>query len=131
ADRLGDVDEQAEVDAVPPHERQLLEQLPAAAELAGERLYDRGEVGEQGGDDRPGHQLGRPAAAHLAVAGPLVEPLGEADLRVGQQRAEQADDEAGPDVGDVGVAPQHDVAARDVQRPPQRLTLAPGPGDLR
>ena len=35
---LGDVDEHGQVDAVAPHERQLLEQRPAAGVLAGQRL---------------------------------------------------------------------------------------------
>jgi hypothetical protein len=82
-------------------------------------------VGEQRGQERPGHELGGAAAARPAGQRPLVVALDEADRRLGQQGAEQADDEARPEVGDVGVAPHHDVAPGDVEGAPQRLALAP------
>ena len=130
AHQVGDVDEHAGLDAVAPHERQALEQLAAPPVLAGQRLDDRRQVGEQRGDERPGHQLGRAPAADAAGAGPLVEALHEADVGVGEQRTQQPDDEAGRDVGDVGVAPQDDVALRHVHRAPQRLALAAAACDL-
>src|SRR6476620_7032365 len=47
----GDVDEQAQLDAVAGHERQLLEHLTATGVLAAEGLDDVGEVGEQQRED--------------------------------------------------------------------------------
>jgi hypothetical protein len=58
------------------------------------------------------------------VGGPLVVALDVADAGIGEQRPQQAYDEARPEVGDVGIDPHHDVALGHVQRAPQRLALA-------
>ena len=73
--------------------------------------------GKQQRDQRAGDQLGHPAAlegARRRVAveqRPLVEPLDQRDLRVGQQRPEQAGHEVGVPVEQVGVHEDQHVAA--------------------
>ena len=57
---LGEVDEQAEVDAVALDEGHLLERLTPAGVLAGEGLHDGGEVREQQRQHRPGDEFGDP-----------------------------------------------------------------------
>ena len=95
--RVGHVDEQGEVDAVPLDERQLLEHLAAARALTGQRLQHGREVGEQDRDQRPGHELGDPAPlARPSVERAVVEALHEADLVAGEQRAEEPGDEGAP-----------------------------------
>ena len=124
AGEVGDVDQQAEVDAVPLHERQPLQQGPAPGVLARQRLHDRRQVGEQRRDGRTGHELGDATTAMgAALHGPVVVALHEVDVGPGEQRAHQADDEVGAEREDVGVAPGDEVAAR---RPPRTCT-APRP----
>ena len=58
-----DVDEQADLDGVAGEERQLLEQRAAAGVLAGQRLDDARQLGEEQVDERPRHELGDAPAA--------------------------------------------------------------------
>ena len=126
---LEDVDEQADLDGVAGEERQRLEQRPPAGVLPGQRLDDARQLGEEEVDERPCHQLGdAPAALRLqgvALADrPLVEALHVLELRLDEQRAEQAVDEARLDVADVGVDPGDDVPVEHVEALPERLALA-------
>ena len=78
---VGDeVDEQPDLDAPALDERHRLEQRAPARVLAGERLHEPGEVREQRGEQRPGHELGDPpATGGLAVERPPVVALHEPD----------------------------------------------------
>ena len=64
----GDVDEQAQVDAVAGRERQPLEHRAPTGVLARQRLDDAAEVGEQEREQRPGHELGDPSAADAVAS---------------------------------------------------------------
>src|SRR5947208_2592698 len=119
------VDEQAEVDAVALDERHPLEDGTRCRELAGQRLNDVGQLREERGDERAGHQLGYPAAtARTAVGRPLVERLHERDVVVVQQRSDQPDDEPGVEVAHVRVTEREQIAGRVGDRVPERLALA-------
>ena len=73
-----------------------------------------------------GHQLGDPSAAFgLAVERSPVEALDHRGGVVGEQRAEQADHEVGPEVGHIAVDEGHEVAFGLVQGDPHGLALAP------
>jgi hypothetical protein len=86
---LADVDEQAEVDAVPADEGDRLQHLPAGGALTGERLAENGQVGKKDGDQRPGHQLGHPAAfAGPAFDRTVVVALDKGDIVPRDERAE-------------------------------------------
>src|SRR5207247_1632671 len=63
------------------------------------------------------------SAARSSIERPLVERLHEADVVVDQQRREQAGDEAGVEVADVGVE-EHDELTGSAGEPlPERLAL--------
>src|SRR5262249_42940680 len=110
----GDVDQQAQLDAVPGGESQLLQQLAPAGVLAGERLHDAGQIRQEEVEHRARDQLGYPPAAGRVGDLPLpdgtfVEGLDVLNALVGQQRADQPVHEAGVDVLDVRVHPADDV----------------------
>ena len=129
-DAVHDVHQQPELDRVAGEEWHRLEQLAAAGVLAGQRLDDAGQLGEEQVDERPRRELGHAAAlAGLPLPigghqGPVVEALDVLDPRLAEERAQQPVNEARLDVPDVGVHPDHDVAAQLVQALPQRLALA-------
>ena len=93
--------------------------------LTGERLHEAGELGEQRGDERAGHELGH-ATATLGqpVQRSAVEALHERDLGLRDQRTEQPGDEVRAEVADVRVEPAEEVARRGVERLPHRVALA-------
>ena len=129
AEPLREVDEVADLDRVAGEERDRLEMLAPARVLAGERLDQARQLGEEQVDERPRHELRDPAAAalleHAALDDrALVVALDVADARLGQQRAERAVDQPRVPVPDVRVAPDDEVAARLVQALPERLALA-------
>lgn len=125
AGMLGCVEEQAQVDAVALDERELLEQAATACVLAAQRLDDAGEMREEQGDHRSGGQLGDAAATvSPGLERPVVEALDERDVGLGQQRPDETDDEPLGEVGDVGVAPDDEIAGGGVERFPQRVALA-------
>ena len=114
--RVG-VDQQRDVDPVAGYERQPLERVAPGCDLAGEGLHDRGQLGIEHVEQRPGGQLGHPAAAvgkcGLALTeGPAVEPLDERDRRRAQERAEQAADVVRAKLLGVGVEEADDLAAQ-------------------
>ncbi len=125
-----DVDEQPGLHAVAGEEGEPLQRLAPAGVLPGQRLDEAGEFGEEEVEQGAGGQFGHPAATAGEQFVPLpqgaaVEPLDVLDPRLPQQGAEDAVDEAGMDVDDVGVDPGDDVALKDVEALPQRLPLAP------
>ncbi len=129
AGQLRQVDQQPELDAVVRDERNLLQQVPPARVLTGQRLDEPGQLRPQRAQQGPGGQFGHPAAAgrHQSLGGgqrPVVEPLDVADRRVGQERAQQPHHELRIEGDQVRVDEDHQVAVGDVQRLPQRLTLA-------
>src|SRR5207302_9392792 len=111
-----DVDEEADLDSVPGEKRQPLEDLPPPGVLAREGLDHAGELGEKEVEQRPRGEFGHPPAPRLGPAPPQldgapVEPLDVADPGIAQQRSDEAVDELGMDVPDVGVHPRDEVAA--------------------
>ena len=130
AEQAGGVDQGGQLDGVPGGHREPLEQVPADGPLAGQRLHQPAQLGPLQRDQRTRDQLGDPAALERGLAagvlprGPLVEPLHQRDAVVGQQRSEQARDEVGVPVDQVGVHEHDQVAAGDEQRLPHRLALA-------
>ena len=129
---VGDeVDEQSDLHSPALDERHRLEQCAPSRVLAGERLDEAREVGEQGGDERSGHELGHAAAAGgLAVERAAVVALHESDGGIGEQRFDQSGHEVRSEVAHIGVEPAHDVTAARVQRQPQRVALARAAGDV-
>ena len=124
-----DVDEVPDLHGVAGEEGQRLEQAPPAGVLAGERLDQAGQLGEEEVDQRPGDKLGDPAAAALLEDAALddraaVVALDVLDALLGDQRADRAVDHARVPVADVRVGPDDDVAAGLVEALPQRLALA-------
>ena len=92
ADGADGVDQQGHVDAVArPRTAAARAGVAAAGVLAGQRLGDLGQLGEEQRQQRAGQQLGDPAAADAVGLGPVVVALHEVDRRVGEQRAEQAE----------------------------------------
>ncbi len=97
-------------------ERNAIEELPARSHLAGERLRELGEVGEEGRQERPGGELGDAPAlvrALLAVRrgeGPPELALHEADLLLADQRAQQPSGEVSGEVARVGVEIDDELA---------------------
>ncbi len=84
-------------------------------------------------EQRTGDQFGDPAAAgrhHRAVGlqRPVVHGLDQLDVRLGEQRAEDAGDQGGVELAQVGVHEADDLAVGDQQRTPQHLALAGGGG---
>jgi hypothetical protein len=69
---LGDVDQQGDLDPVPLHERQRLEEVAAPRVLPRQGLVDLGEVGPERREQRAGHQLGDATAAR--GCGDVPEP---------------------------------------------------------
>src|SRR5262249_2243851 len=123
---LDDVDEVPGLHAIPGEERQSLEQLTPACVLTGQRLDQARQHRIKEIDQRACRELGNPSTTggvKLAaeVQRPSVEAFDIADPGVGKQRADRAIDELGVDVGDVGVAPDHDVSLQHVEALPQRL----------
>ena len=123
---LHDVDEQSELDAPALDERQRLEQRAPPGVLAGERLHDVGELGEQRREQRAGDELGDAPAAgrrHRATAGGSTPFTSTTSGSVSSGSTSRVT-KCGAEVADVGVEPAHEVAAARVQRLPQRVALA-------
>ncbi len=115
--------------AVADRDAQRLHQAAAGRPFPGQRLDHAGQLRPPQADQRPGDQLGDPAAlgrggAVGLGANPGVEALDQADLLVGEQRPEQPGDEVRPPAGQVGVDEDQQVARGHQQRLPQRLALA-------
>ena len=116
AEGLGDVDQQAELDAVATGEAELLEDPAVRRGLPGQRLAHPGQVGEEQFEHGSCHELGDPAAScRVTVQRSGVEALDEGDVVGGQQRAEQPGDEGRRRVGHIGVEEHDDVAGRGRQ----------------
>ena len=127
--QLQQVDEQPDLHAVTGHERHPLEGRPPPGVLAAQGLDEAGELRPQRVEQRPGGQLGHPAAARRTrIAGQLqragVAALHVDHLRIGQQRREQTGHEMGDVADQVRVEEDHEVTGRGGQRLPQRLALA-------
>ena len=131
------VDQGGELDGVPRGDGEPLEQVASYGPLPRQRLHQPRQLRPLQRDQRPGDQLGDPPALERARAtgqvaeGPFVEALHQRDAGVGQQRPEQAADEVGVPVEEVGVHEHHQVAAGHEQRLPHRLALAPVGAELR
>ena len=83
---LGHIDEQSELDPVAGGEAGLVEHRARRRGFARQWLAHVDQVGEQLGDERPGHELGHPApAAGFVEQRPLVEALHECDVLVLEQ----------------------------------------------
>ena len=80
---------------------------------------------------RPGADLGHPAAVPSPVEHPSVGRLHEHALRFGQQRSEHRRHVGGVEVHDVAVDPQDQVAVRGVEALPHGLALAARRGQIR
>ena len=125
---LGDVDQQAELDAVAAGEAELLEDPAERRRLAGQGLAHPGQFGKEELEHGTRHQFGDPPApGGVAVQRPGVEALDEGDMFGGEQRAQQPGDEGGGRVGHVGVQVDDDVAAGGGERRRHGLALAAGP----
>ena len=122
---LGDVDQQAEVDAVALHEREPLEERRRPAYSPESGCTIEASWGNRAAiTGRAISSVTRPPPWGLPSSGPVVEALHEVDVRAGEQRAHQADDEVGGEVADVGVAPGDEVAAGRGHGLVERLALA-------
>ncbi len=117
------------LNAVADGEGDRLEYLAAHRVLAGERLDDAGELGEEEREERTDEDLGHAPAARRtdpAAEGerPVVERLHVLRLRALDERAHEPVHEARVDVLYVGVYVDDDVAGELVDRLPQVLALA-------
>ena len=122
----GHVDQQGQLDGVAVGQPALLQHRPGRGRLAGQRLLDGGQVGEEQIDDRLGHQLGDPpAAVGGSVERAPIEPLDQGDRLVDQQRPEQSGHEVGPEVGHVGVDEDDEVAFGGLEAGAHGLPLPP------
>ncbi len=124
-----DVEQVRRFHAVADGEGDRLEYLAAHRVLAGERLDDRGELGEEEREERPDEDLRYPPAARRsdpAAEGerPVVERLHVLRLRALDERAHEPVHEARVDVLYVRVYVDDDVAGELVDRLPQVLALA-------
>ncbi len=105
----GGVDQLGDLDAVPGAEAQAAEQLGARRRLTGQRLVEapRDAARSRLSQGRATSSVTRPpwpgSTSPPTASGRLKGPLHEADLRVQQQRPEQAQHEAGPEVSRVGI----------------------------
>ncbi len=130
ADRVQRIDQEPQLDAVAHREGQALQQGAAGRVLTAQRLDETGQLRPVEIEQRPGDQFGDAAA--LTCAGALaadlqrtvVHRLDEMDVRVGQQRADDAGDKGGREFAQIGVDEADDVAAGGEQRAPQDLALA-------
>ena len=118
--------------------RQRLHQAAAGRPLPGQRLDHAGQLRPPQAQQRPGDQLGDPAAlgrggAVGLGANPGVEALDQADLLVGQQRPEQPGDEVRPPAGSgrrrrrPAGRPWSPAATSTAPRPCRGSCPAPGP----
>ena len=126
---VGDVDQVSYLDGIPGEERQRLEQAPPPGVFAGERLDQAGEFRKEEVDERSRDQLGDPSSSALLEKSalhyrPAVVALDVLDPLLCDERANRSVDHPRMPVADVGVGPDHDVAARLVEALPQRLALA-------
>jgi len=126
---LEHVDQHADLNRVPGEERDRVEEVPGSRELAGQRLDEPRQLGEEQVQRGLRGQLGDPAAAVGHVHGllrvrPAVGRLDELDVRLGDQAADHAGDELAAEVARVGVSERDDVAGRDRQAAPHRVALA-------
>src|SRR5207248_7500164 len=125
AELRGDVDEQGDVDAIALDERELLEQLAPAGVLAAQGLHDRRQLREQQRQRGTGDELGDTSAPVAGIARrPVVEALHEVDVRMREQRAQEAEYEVRLEVDEVGIAPHDEVTLALVERAPERSALA-------
>ena len=131
AEPFSDIDQQSDLDAVARAERDLLEQAATAGVLSRERLDQAGQVRPEHVDQGSRRQLRnspafeRPCSpARIPSEGATVEGLHVADIGIGEDRPERAEDETRMEVRDVGIEPQDDVAAKDEEALPQRFALA-------
>src|SRR5690606_16058369 len=105
------VDEHAELHAVADREGQLLQQRAAGRVLAAERLDEAGQLRPVHVEQGARHQLGDPAALPGGGAeGTVVHGLDQLHVRFGEQRADDAGDEVGGELAQVGVDEADDVA---------------------
>ena len=129
ADGAQDVDQHRDLDAVADRERDRFEHGALGGDLARQRLPEPGELREVEVQVRAGQQF-RHAAAAVGLDGvaraeraPEVA-LDERDLRLGEQRAEQAEHEALVEVLGVGVEVDDELAGGGRQPAPHRVALA-------
>ncbi len=107
-----DVQQHGGLDRVPGGERKPVEELARGGHLAGERLREARQLGVEGGQERPRHQLGDPAA----VGGQLL-PAGR-----GERAPEGALDEARAGLREQ--RPEH--PRREVRREAPRVRVQVG-----
>ncbi len=118
-----------DLDGIPREEGDRLEEASPTGVLAGKRLDEARQVGEEQVDERPRDELGDPAAAALLEHAvlhdrALVIALHVLDPRLREQRAERPVGHPRVPVPDVRVAPGNEVAARLEEALPEGLALA-------
>ncbi len=123
------VDHDAGFHAVSGEERYGTEQFLRRDELAGQRLYEAGQLRIKKVEQRFCHQLGDPTATIRdrfagLHQGPTVASLDEDDIRLEEQCAEDTDDEMWWEIPGVRVGEHDDVALGHAQAAPHRVTLA-------
>lgn len=129
--QLGEITQHREVDAVTLYVGDPFEGAASACVLTYEGLVHRGQVGEEGRDERPREQFGNPATfTHDAIEWAFVEALHELGRRFGQQWRYELGDDAWVEVDEVGVAVHHEVADARGKALPQRFALACAGADV-
>src|SRR5205823_10619467 len=107
--------QQTKLHAVASEEGHAFQHSPAPRVLARQRLDEAGQLGKEQIEQRPGREL-RDASATLGLQfraelqRSAVEALDVVDLGVAQQGTEQAVNELGVDIADIGVDPADQVA---------------------
>ncbi len=121
--QIGDIDEQPDLHPVAGFEPQLIKQSATSRGLTSQRLADVSQLGPQQREERSREQLGDPAPAFAAHAGAIVEALDQLHVGISQQGADDADDEGGIELDQVGITPYDEVPRRHCQRSPKNVAL--------
>jgi hypothetical protein len=127
--RLPRVEQHRDLHAVAGRERESLEQPLPRRDLARQRLTDPGELGIEDRERRAREQVVDAATpfGQLDLADTkraAVVRLDELDVGRLEQRADEAGDEMGLEVGDVRVEEADDLACEHAERAPHRIALA-------